>query len=191
LVETGGGTPEGAADAARALIEQGAEALISFGLAGGLDPYLSAGALLVPQTVVSGPDRFAANTDLASRFGGVTPHRLLGAKTVVASIKDKQALFHETGAHAVDLESGSVAQVAARRGLPFAVVRAICDPAGRPLPPAASVALDAAGAIAPLRIALSIARQPLQIAGLMALARDATAARATLMRVIGRLAAES
>jgi adenosylhomocysteine nucleosidase len=105
---------------------------------------------------------------------------LLSADCVVAEAAAKAALFAGTGACAVDLESGAVARVAARHGLPFAVLRAVCDPAGRTLPPAALVALDAGGAIVPLRVALALLRRPNQLPALLALAHDAAAARRAL-----------
>ena len=74
-----------------------------------------------------------------------------------------------------------MARVAARHHLPFAVLRAICDPAERDLPPAALVALDQAGAIGLWRVLVSLARAPQQLPGLLALARDAAAARRALL----------
>ncbi|HEY0425948.1 MAG TPA: hypothetical protein VGC82_21710, partial [Rhodopila sp.] len=46
-----GGTPAGAGVAASELIEQGATALVSFGLAGGLDPALRPGTVVVASIV--------------------------------------------------------------------------------------------------------------------------------------------
>ena len=43
MVKVGGGTPAGAERAAEALVHDGAQGLISFGLAGGLKPGLVAG----------------------------------------------------------------------------------------------------------------------------------------------------
>jgi adenosylhomocysteine nucleosidase len=244
LVRIGGGLPEGAARAARALLEEGADALVSFGLAGGLDPALRPGAIVVPAVVLNGGERFATDPRLRRRFAGAagdvqcrerqsrgwrahvpgpepgigahhdggaeasvrhdasrisgaaddagipwmlgsaTPHILLAGAAAVATVAEKAALHRATGAHAVDLESGAVARVAADRGVPFAVIRAICDPAERPLPPAALVALDVRGGIGPLRVLGSVLRQPSQIGDLIRLARDAAAARAALVRVI-------
>src|SRR5579871_5227035 len=51
-----------AAGAARRLLEAGAAALMSFGLAGGLDPALGAGAVVLPREIVSrGGARFAVS----------------------------------------------------------------------------------------------------------------------------------
>jgi adenosylhomocysteine nucleosidase len=182
-VAIGGGTPIGAAEAALGLVRDGATALVSFGLAGGLDPALRPGMVVVPDSVVCGGRWFAADAALAARFGGLTGHRLLAGGEIAADADAKRRLFEATGAQVIDLESGSVAWVAGEHGLPFALVRAICDPAERDLPPAALVALDQAGAIGLLAVLRSVARRPGQIPGLLALGRDAALARRGLVGV--------
>jgi len=109
---------------------------------------------------------------------------VLAGDAVAADAAAKRALFATTAAQAIDLESGGVARVADLHGLPFAVVRAICDPAERDLPPAALVALDRAGAIGFLAVLRSVARRPGQIPGLLALGRDAARARRGLQGVV-------
>ena len=51
---------------ATSLIEQGAEAIVSFGLCGGLDPTLRPGTVLVAETVLAGTGD-AIPTDTAAR----------------------------------------------------------------------------------------------------------------------------
>lgn len=176
----GGGTPEGAATAAATLAAGGVTHLISFGLAGGLDPTLRAGALVVPAEIVDEGRCHAADPDLLRWLGGVTAARLAAGRAVVADVAAKAALFRATGAAAVDLESGAVARVARAHGLPFAALRVICDPAARALPPAALAALDSQGAIAILRVLAAVLGSPAQIPALIRLAGDARAARAAL-----------
>ena len=183
LARAGGGTPAGAEAAARQLIAQGATALVSFGLAGGLDPALRPGALIVPAEIVENGSVFPAHPALAARFGGLTPHRLLAGDVVVPDAAAKRAA-RTLDVHAVDLESGAVARVAMEHGLPFAVVRAVCDPAERDLPPAATVALDQKGAIGLMRVLGSLLRHPGQLSALMALGRDMARARKTLLAVV-------
>ncbi|MDR3530287.1 MAG: hypothetical protein P4L90_07030, partial [Rhodopila sp.] len=89
-------------------------------------------------------------------------------------------------AHAIDLESGAMARVAEAHGLPFIVVRAICDPAERDLPPAALVALDPEGGIGLIPVLRSVLKQPNQLPGLLALARDAGRARRALIGLAER-----
>lgn len=163
------------------MIEEGANALVSFGLAGGLDPALRPGTVIVPSDVLSDGERLRADPGLVARFGGVTGQTIMAGATVVADAAAKRALFATTHAHAVDLESGAVARIAQAYGLPFVVVRAICDPAERDLPPAALVALDPEGGIALMAMLRSVVRRPAEIFGLLALARDAALARRALI----------
>jgi adenosylhomocysteine nucleosidase len=185
-VQAGGGTPAGAEDAANRLVRQGATALVSFGLAGGLDPALSPGDVVVPGLVLSNGARLAADAALAQRFGGLSEHAILAGETVVTDAVAKAALHATTGAHAVDLESGAVARVAAAHGLPFVVVRAICDPAKRDLPPAALIALNPSGDIGLSAVLRSVLQRPGQIPDLLALAYDAGRARRSLVRLAKR-----
>lgn len=191
----GGGTPAGAEAAAERLVAEGARALLSFGLCGGLDPALRPGALVVPTEVVECAVLGHANNLYRTDMGlsravaaGHEPHGLLcAAGTAVAAASDKAALHRATNAAAVDLESGAVGRVAARHGLSFAVLRAVCDPAERDLPPATLAALDQHGAIGLLRVLGSVAARPGQIPALLALARDAAAARRALIGRVGDL----
>ncbi|HST76819.1 MAG TPA: hypothetical protein VLJ20_15690 [Acetobacteraceae bacterium] len=180
-VAIGGGTAPGAADAARQLAAGGATALVSFGLAGGLDPALRPGDVVVPSHVLLAGSLLPTDPTLLGRADGST---LLCGETAVASAAEKRHWFEMTGAVAVDLESGAVARVALEHGLPFAALRAICDPAERDLPPAALVALDARGAIGLLRVLRSLVAHPGQLPALLALTRDAAHARRSLVRAI-------
>jgi adenosylhomocysteine nucleosidase len=133
--------------------------------------------------VLSDGEYFRADAAVAARFGGLTRHCLLAGTTIAADKETKRSLFATTHAQAIDLESGSVARIAAKHDLPFAVVRAICDPAERDLPAAALLALDQHGAIGFLAVLQSVMRQPSQIPALVALARDAARARRSLRRL--------
>jgi adenosylhomocysteine nucleosidase len=167
------------------LVAEGAQALVSFGLAGGLEPALRPGDLILPREIVEHGVVFIADAALAARFGGLTLHRLLAGDVVVPDAASKRAA-RALGFDAVDLESGAVARVAQEHGLPFAVVRAICDPAERDLPPAAMVGLNQKGAIALVRVLGSLFRYPGQLRDLIALGGDVTRARKTLLRAVDR-----
>ena len=177
-VAIGGGTTAGAALAARRLIDAGATGLISFGLAGGLDPALPAGTLIVADIVLANGHALRSDPVLSARLGGSTGHCCLALDHIATTPAEKHRLGQESGAAVADMESGAVALAAKAVGLPFAVLRAICDTAEQELPPAALVALDPAGNIAWARIARSVLMNPGQIRALSGLARDAAAARA-------------
>ncbi len=185
-VVVGGGTPEGALHAAQSLVQdKRVSAVISFGLAGGLDPGLAAGDLLVPGRILDGHGAiFPCDDELAEMFGGVTVGAMIGGGQVAVTPEAKMTLYASTGASAIDLESAAVAGVALANGLKFAVLRAVADPAGRHLPPAALLALGADGRIAVGRVMQSVLRQPAQIPHLLSLAREAAAARRTLQRAL-------
>jgi len=189
-VQVGGGRAEGAAAASSRLIEQGVSGLVSFGLAGGLNPALIPGTILVPTAVLFEADRWDADGAMMQRLGGATPGPIYGGGQIVASAAAKAALYARTGAVAVDLESAAVARTAGQHGLPFAVLRAVCDGAARDLPRAALVALGSSGRIGMLRVALAALSQPQQLLDLIRLGGDAARARHALaarVRTIGRL----
>ena len=189
-VAIGGGSPAGAEAAARRLVGDGALALVSFGLSGGLQPGLRPGEILIPGEIrlVSG-ERFPTDPALSRRLGGATAifNAILGGDRVAGDPDEKLRLWRLTGAAAVDLESGAVASVAAEYGLPCAALRVICDPANRRLPPAALAALDHGGNIAIGAMLRALAADPWQITGLLGLAADAFAARRALIRHVRAL----
>ncbi len=186
-VEAGGGTPWGAELAAEKLVAAGATSLISFGLAGGLDADFRPGDVIVPMAVVEAGRIRPTNAALSEKLGGWFGGMLCAGTEIAASAEEKSALAKTTLCGAIDLESGAVARVAERHSLPFAVLRAICDPAERDLPPAAGLALDSKGAITIARVAQSVLGRPGQIPGLIALARDAARARQALIRRVDQI----
>jgi adenosylhomocysteine nucleosidase len=183
LVAAGGGTPAGATTAAQKLIDQGAEALISFGLAGGLNPQLKPGTLIIPANINNAP----CDETLIAWLGGATCQNLYAGTSIAVTHEQKSALFASTGADAIDLESGAVAIAAQAAQIPFACLRAIADPATRTLPPAALIALNSTGEIALRPILASLAGNPLQLPALIALATDVAKARKALVQKIATL----
>lgn len=179
-VAISGATAKGAREAVSLLIGNGVSHLVSFGLAAGLDPAARAGDVLVPSRIVADGHDYLPDLSLCARLGGITPGGLLHSDLVVATAAEKHALYSASLCTALDMESGVVAQAAQQARLPFAVLRAICDPAGRDLPHAAVAALKPDGRLALPTILFSLLRAPLQIPGMLALARDAAAARRAL-----------
>ncbi len=174
----------GTRDAARRVVlPEHTQRLLSFGLAGGLDPALRPGTLVIPRHVITDGDKIACDAELLAWLGGPTCDAVLDAPDIVATSAAKHALFRTTGAAAIDLESGEVA----RRGLPFAVLRAVCDPADETLPPAALRGLTEAGGIDMIAVLGSLMRQPTQLSALLRLGRHANRARSSLKSAVTAL----
>jgi hopanoid-associated phosphorylase len=166
---------------ARELAKAGVSMLVSFGIAGGVDPDLKPGDLVVANQVITASGAFAALPDCATALGARVGS-IYGDTELMPDASYKCAVRAWTGALAVDMESGVVAAVAAEAGIPFVAVRAIADTAAEGLPPAALVPLDMAGRPRLAAVLASVAMQPSQIPGLIRVARETQAAMRTLDR---------
>jgi adenosylhomocysteine nucleosidase len=161
-----GGRPDIAARQAHALIQTGATTLMSFGIAGGLASSLRPGSLVVADEVVTDFDRYPAVSSCATMIRAhVGP--IYGSWEIVATPREKRAIRKQTGALAVDMESGPVARVAMEAGIPFIAIRAIADPVTHGLPPAALLPLDEKGNPNLFAVFGSILRNPTQIPALI------------------------
>ncbi|SCX81980.1 phosphorylase family protein [Thiohalorhabdus denitrificans] len=192
-VEVSGPGPQRGEAAARRLATEEVEALMSWGVAGGLDPALPAGTLILPERLHA-PAEPPVDAAWRSRLQGalaprlpVSPGPLLHAGEVAAPPALKADLYRATGATAVDQESGPVARVAREAGLPFVAVRVVADPAGRGLPRVAQAALRPDGTLHGAGLLRALLREPAALPGLAALGLDLRRARATL-REAGRIA---
>jgi adenosylhomocysteine nucleosidase len=183
-----GGAP--AAAAANRLVNAGASALMSFGLAGGLDPSLSAGTVVLPSEVISRDGaRFSTSEEWRGRLSlavaemkPVTSGALLTSVQPIDTALAKAAAFRETGAVAVDMESVGVAEVAAAHHLPFVAVRVVVDGAADALP-GAVVAASRGGHFRVLPLVCGLAVAPRDLVGLFRLARRYRAATRSLSAV--------
>lgn len=148
--------PARAAAAADRLIARGARALLSWGTAGGLSPTLRPGDIMIPdkiatgsgETAVADPGWLACATRELAAGAPVTSGTLWSSRLPVASVDEKRALAEQAMA-AVDMECGAVAAAAARAGIPFLAIKAVCDPADRALPTALLGLIDAEGRFRP------------------------------------------
>lgn len=174
--------------AVRALAElkaAGATELLSFGCAGGLDEDLPPGTVQVADFVHVDGQSILTDEVLSERFGAnkvSVRGGLYHSNVMIAQAVEKAALFHQTKCHAVDMESGIVA----RSGLPFAVLRVVCDDAARNLPPAAAVALKEGKVHIPALL-VSLVQHPGQIGALMTLGRDAAQAHKSMAEFLKQL----
>ncbi len=184
-----------AAAAARRLVLAGASALASFGMAGGLDPTLICGTLLLPEEVIvhgrggSESTGCATSRDWRQRLRAALPAacivcegKLLASARPIGRVDAKAAAWRDSHAGAIDMESAAIAQVAGQAGLPFIVLRVIVDTASDELP-AAVVAASTGG---PLRIGAllgGLLRAPGDVRSLIGLAARYRIARRVLTTV--------
>ena len=105
---------------------------------------------------------------------------------VVTAVAARTALARRFDADVVDMEGVQLAAALSARGVRFAMVRVVSDGVARDLPPIGD-AIDAAGRVRPLAIALAFARAP---RAAFAFVRDVRRALTTLTdtaRVVGEL----
>ena len=161
--------------------------VVSFGVAGGLDPSLKTGDVVVATEVMAGDTRFLADmalneemiasatlkrSRLTRRRRRVVRGGLAGVEQVVAASSCKAALHSETGAAAVDMESHIAAAYAAQAGIPFAALRVISDPAHRALPALAQNAIKPNGDICMRTIMRGVVRNPKTLSALVSTGID-------------------
>lgn len=168
----------------------GCRAVLSFGIAGGLDPSLAAGDVVVATGVIAGDSRWPAHPALSDELaamllsGGIRSKRadIVGVDTPLLTTGEKAATRLATGAAAADMESHVACEFAARHGLVFAAIRIICDPAARTLPAMVANALKPDGGVDTLAVLADLLKRPTQIAALPRLANEAR----TSFRALGR-----
>ena len=191
IIGVSGPGAAGAERMAEQLVAQGATALISWGMAGGLDSRIPTGALVIADRVVTaqGYDYFA-DTGWRQRIRStlspsVLVHEaaLFASGRLVVTPAEKATLRHRYAAGAVDMESGGVGSVASRHELPFLVLRVIVDPATMALPGAFAKIVAGAGRLRPGALINLLRCQPRALWPLLELAWKARIATKTLRRV--------
>jgi adenosylhomocysteine nucleosidase len=187
------------ADARRAealahqLVDQGATALLSFGIAAGLDPTAEPGQIVLATEIVL-PDGFRVPADrvwrsrLAAALSGLryVEAPIAGTDRMLATVDQKSDLLRRTRAAAADMESHGVARAAARRLVPCLAIRAVADPASRGLPRSAMAGLAADGSLRPGAAAKGLIRAPGELSALLQLSVHFASALAALWRVAGK-----
>ena len=192
LVACAGANADRARQEAEGLAAAGAGMLLSFGLAGGLDPRLRPGDVILASGIVL-PEGRVIDTDAAWRRSAfsraqaagirVMEGAVAGNRQILATPEDKKRLAERSGALAVDMESSVAAEVADRAGLPLLAIRAIADPAWRSLPSIALLPLRPDGRVEPRAMARCLVSRPGEWLQVLRLALDTGAGLAALRRV--------
>jgi adenosylhomocysteine nucleosidase len=184
--------------ACQQLLAAGAIALVSWGVAAGLDPALAPGTLVVTAQVVTGDANGTATavptTSVSQRWAErvvarlrprapVSPGPIAHADRILETKEAKRGLAR-TGAVAADMETRGVATVAESRGVPWIAVRAIADASDTALPAGILGAVDESGRVQPGRLLAALARHPSQLVMLPPLARGFGAALRALRSAV-------
>lgn len=197
IVQTGIGQRR-AAEGARWLVNQFSPcALVSFGFAGGLNPQLTRGTLVIGTALVADDSSrivAEAQRSLIDQFQAaaeaeelpVQQGTIVTAKHIVPDAASKAAFRRNSGACAVDMETAGIVQVACEVGLPWVAVRAIVDCASDSLPAECLMTLRDDGRVATGLLVRTLCRSPSLIRPLFTLAAGTTVARRHLSRMLGR-----
>lgn len=174
-----------------AALARGASTILSFGIAGALDPSLKPGTCVIARTVIDEDAVWrvdAAWSDaIALKLGHAVRADIAGVDRLIDGVADKRALFARCGAASVDMESHIAARMAHSHGVPFAALRVICDSALTALPRSAARALRDDGSIDVTHVVKSLLRHPAELPLLVRAGVDARCAFRTLRRSRRRL----
>jgi len=193
LIGVAAAQPEKAEILAAEMISGGCQALLSFGMAGGLAAEVASGDVIVASSVVA-PEGQTYETStpwcqgVLERLGdNASIGVVAGSGTVVDSPAAKTDLASATGAVIVDMESQAVAVAAADAGIPFLVIRAVADPVDGAIPAWLTGNISETGTPKYLPIMAGLAMHPWDLPGLLRLKGDSGRAITSLRRVAGRL----
>ena len=153
--------------------------VLTCGFAGGLDPGLELNSVLFQTGDTILAEQLKARGFRAARFHC--------AARMAVTAAEKNALWRETGADAVEMESAHAHRLCRERGVSCATVRVISDTAGEDMP------LDFNTLTTPEmrmdfgKLALAVVKSPGKIAGLLRLQRQTAAAASALAEALHQL----
>lgn len=160
--------------------------LISSGFAGGVDPSLGVGDLLLADNFSDARLLAQAREAIISRVG-----TLITLERVIESAAERAYFGREHGAVAVDMETKWIAQACAARKIPLLSLRVISDTAAAPFPAPAAVLFNfAAQKTDGLALARHLVCHPASVVRLIRFGRQIAAARASLTSALAVLARE-
>ncbi|MDP2689607.1 MAG: hypothetical protein Q8P48_05805 [Deltaproteobacteria bacterium] len=178
------------------LAGQGAAALASIGVAGGLDPALDAGDIVVAKTV-SGEGKRAFSPEpycvgfaiRALRASGIkaTEGEVVTVDEPALTARKKKSVFRQSRGSAVDMESASVARVAEEAGLPFFALRAVSDPCGSSISEELIECVADDGSLRAAILAGKLVRKPSLLRDLLRARREFSSALSSLKDAWGVL----
>ncbi len=181
-----------ARNAALDLLAEGCDALLSFGIAGGLDPLLGLGTTIVADAVVTQTGQKFKTTDwwrekllrTLNELPPVGSATIAGSDWPITTEVERLALREVSGAVAVDMESHAVAEVASDAEVPFLALRVVADTFTDFVPKWVNDCVSDDGGIKPLVLTTGIIFHPGDIVALFRLAQTSRAALNQLHRAL-------
>lgn len=151
--------------------------VLTCGFAGGLNP-----ALRSETVIFEAPSDFRLHRPLLE--AGAVAARFHCAERVAVTAAEKAVLREQTGADAVEMESGIIRRLCHERGLPSATVRVISDSAREDLPLDFNLLVRSDGMINTGKLLGAIFRRPHKIPAVIALGNRSKSAAARLAAIL-------
>ena len=155
--------------------------VFSSGFAGALNPKLSLGTVVFDASSTR-PDRAEQLRRL-----GAGPVTFFCAERIAITAAEKRDLYISTGCDAIEMESKSISDLCAVRGVECITLRAISDVAHEELPFDFNALMTPDKRLSPMRLGLALAKAPQKIPALRLLGKNSAFAAAQLARVLSAL----
>jgi hypothetical protein len=155
--------------------------VLTCGFAGGLNPDLKPGDVVFELSTL--------NSQLSTCLlaAGAKPAKFFCADRIATTVAEKKKLRAETGADAVEMESGAIQAVCRERGIPCATVRVISDTANEDLPLDFNALAKPDMSLDYGKLAWAIARSPGKIGALLKLQKQTRFAAERLADVLSKI----
>jgi adenosylhomocysteine nucleosidase len=162
------------------------ELVLTCGFAGGLNPDLQPGAVVVES---ADPEPQTPHSELQAKLlaAGAKPAKFFCAERIATTVAEKKQLRDKTGADAVEMESAAIHTVCRERGIPCATIRVISDTAGEDLPLDFNALAKPDQSIDFGKLAWAIGKSPGKISALMQLQKKTKFAAERLAEVLGQV----
>jgi hopanoid-associated phosphorylase len=195
VVACAGARPQKARWLARELVKQGATKLVSFGVAGALEPGLPLGTLVIGTQVASRDGSWTCDSASVAKLTQSLPAAhcggVWGSEILIGTAMAKRALYERSRCLVVDMESQCAAQIASEAQLPLIVLRAVCDSATMGVPPALLAAIREDGGIDRLRAIWHLLRRPKEIPEMFGVGRGIRKAQKALEGCVDALSSSA
>ncbi|MBL8686939.1 MAG: hypothetical protein JNK86_05685 [Alphaproteobacteria bacterium] len=160
-------------------IQKQAKGIISFGFAGGLDPSIPVGGIIIP-TAIRTIDNllFEVHRNWRKKIihlmAGIRIYSgtMLGSDNPIIEKKIKADIYHKFGTIAVDMESHVVASICNKNDVPFCAIRVVIDTANTSLSKQTADIMQKDGSISVSRAIKTILNYPRALKELMILGKQ-------------------